>query len=557
MEDGTRRSVDDLAKALECILDSVIEETGLSTTSKKKKHNLTANQLKTVQSLHKFVSSSSFQQNTGSTSAISGTIACCDGFISEWENAGGKSAAVQQLVALLQKASYQSASLVNRRHFYRSFRSRTSPMKIVRIVRRDDPLGATIKCDGGKVYIARIIAGGVADRSACIQEGDRVLEVNNVSVADKTADEIVALLNRCDGGCVTFKLIPAEISNPQNNQPDQSHIHLRALYDYDGSKDTRHPCPEAALAFRKGDILELLVCNDEHWWQARCLGSGALAHGEDRILSAAHAGNGVGLLRVGLIPSELLQQKTKQAEEKKTPSKNCSEDDLYYESVCRWTNRTNLVRPIVLIGPPGVGRNELKRRLLMLFPERFSTTVPHTTRPPRPGEVEGVDYYFVERGEMEEMIEEDQMLEFGEFRGNLYGTALSAVRKAREKATPLLTPHPLALRHLRTAEFSPILIFVQPPSFEVFKESREAFRARMARGSTASPGPTSRGFTDAEVRQVLTNAANLEHAYGHMFDARLVNANLEDSMSNLIKLLHSLESKPTWVPLSWATKCVD
>ena len=55
------------------------------------------------------------------------------------------------------------------------------------------------------------------------------------------------------------------------------------------------------------------------------------------------------------------------------------------------------------------------------------------------------------------------------FPGNLYGTAISAVRVAREKGTPLLTPHPLALRHLRTPEFAPIIIFVQPPGFHDFK----------------------------------------------------------------------------------------
>lgn len=74
----------------------------------------------------------------------------------------------------------------------------------VRIVRRGEPLGATIKCERGKVYVARIMANGVADRSGCIQDGDRVLEVNGVTVADKEPKEIVKLLDKCDDGIVSF-----------------------------------------------------------------------------------------------------------------------------------------------------------------------------------------------------------------------------------------------------------------------------------------------------------------------------------------------------------------
>ncbi|VDM83883.1 unnamed protein product [Strongylus vulgaris] len=118
-----------------------------------------------------------------------------------------------------------------------------------------------------------------------------------------------------------------------------------------------------------------------------------------------------------------------------------------------------------------VMRNELKRRLIARFPHRFTTTVPHTTRPKRTGEVEGVDYYFIERPVMEKMIYSGQMLEFGEFRGNLYGTALSSVRDAQQAGIPLITPHPLALQLLRTQEFMPFIVFIQPPDAETFKVS--------------------------------------------------------------------------------------
>lgn len=59
--------------------------------------------------------------------------------------------------------------------------------------------------------------------------------------------------------------------------------------DYSGHTDSLHPCPEAALSFKRGDILELLVTADEHWWQARSFGSGAFAFSsQGLILSFLH-----------------------------------------------------------------------------------------------------------------------------------------------------------------------------------------------------------------------------------------------------------------------------
>ncbi|CAB3402776.1 unnamed protein product [Caenorhabditis bovis] len=578
MTKNGKPTVEELSKAFDSILESVLEETGLG-TSNKCEHKSYA-----VDRLYNFAASE-FRRHASPTTSTSEIVSCCDDFISDWETSGSKSAAVQQLIAVLKRPHIRGLLWATEDIAAQRYAPELPPIpfevdedegiavKIVRIVRRDEPLGATIKCDHGKVYVARIMAGGVADRSGCIQEGDRVLEVNGESVLDKRSDEIVALLNKCDGGCVTFKLVPAEVWNnhaaKSHNNNDKSHIHLKALFDYEGGKDPRHPCPEAALSFKRGDILELLVCNDEFWWQARRIGYGALAYSKER--DDEHGSKGV-----GLIPSETLQQKTRSLEngnEKKSSLNsltrgviasrhrlNEASEEKYYESVCR--SRLNIIRPIVLIGPPGVGRNELKRRLLMLFPERFSTTVPHTSRQQRVNEIEGVDYYFTQRKAIEKMIEKDEMLEFGEFKGNLYGTAVSSVRLARKKGTPLLTPHPLALRNLRTAEFAPIIIFVQPPSFHDFKETREAFRSRMTRAQSAASSNNAstmgsglgRGFTDTEIRQIIDNAISMEKTYGHMFDARIVNTNLDDTMSELIKLIHLLETKPTWVPLNWATK---
>ena len=96
-----------------------------------------------------------------------------------------------------------------------------------------------------------------------------------------------------------------------------------------------------------------------------------------------------------------------------------------------------------------------------------------TSRPQRPGEVHGKEYFFVSREKMEEDIGSGKFLEFGEYKGNLYGTASENVRSILTAGlTCVLNPHSQALKMLRTAEFKPYIIYVKPPPFEVLKLSR-------------------------------------------------------------------------------------
>ncbi|KIH47905.1 PDZ/DHR/GLGF domain protein, partial [Ancylostoma duodenale] len=88
-------------------------------------------------------------------------------------------------------------------------------------------LGSNDKKRPRKIYIARLIAGGVAARSACIQEGDRILEVNGLPTSDLSIDDVARILNRVDKGTVTLKLVPAEMSTRTDN--GTPHVYLRAL----------------------------------------------------------------------------------------------------------------------------------------------------------------------------------------------------------------------------------------------------------------------------------------------------------------------------------------
>lgn len=89
------------------------------------------------------------------------------------------------------------------------------------------------------------------------------------------------------------------------------------------------------------------------------------------------------------------------------------------------------LRPVVIIGPSGVGKGTLVARLMAKHGDHFGFTVSHTTRQPRPGEQDGKDYHFVTSDAMQQAVLGGEFLEHAEVHGNLYGTSIDAVRKVK------------------------------------------------------------------------------------------------------------------------------
>ena len=469
-------------------------------------------------------------------------------------------------------------------------------MKIVQLVKSQDTLsgaknaepivGATIKAEDttGKILIARVMHGGAADRSGLIAVGDEVIEVNGINVEGTTPTEVLKILQEAEH-TITFKLVPAVGRPPLR----ESRVRLKALFDYNPYDDKYIPCKEAGLGFVKGDIIHIVSQDDPYWWQARreC----------DRSM------------RAGLIPSKALQEKRilherseKQAEREGKSSLLCgvgkqkipengvpdfcapfisssdqfspitstgcagsktktkkimydvTENDDFdreeiatYEEVARLFPRSGRYRPIILIGPPGVGRNELKRRMIALEPDRLKVTVPHTSRPKKPTEIDGVDYFFSPRDQMLQDIDLGKFLEHGEFRGNLYGTSVEGIRDLIGAGyQPILSPHYQALKMLRTPELKPYIIYIKPPTFEVLKETRHRAYAR----STFDES-NSRSFTDDEFREMISAGNRIEFLYGHWFDLELVNDDLGGCLESLVRAVRRLDQDAQWVPASW------
>uniref|UniRef100_A0A8C5J2U9 MAGUK p55 subfamily member 7 n=1 Tax=Junco hyemalis TaxID=40217 RepID=A0A8C5J2U9_JUNHY len=363
-------------------------------------------------------------------------------------------------------------------------------VKIIRLVKNREPLGATIKRDEhtGAIVVARIMRGGAADRSGLIHVGDELREVNGIPVDDKKPEEIIHILAQSQGA-ITFKIIP---SVKEEMPVKEGKMFIRALFDYDPNEDKAIPCKEAGLAFRKGDILQIMSQDDATWWQAKHEGdanprAGLIPskHFQERRFALRRPEVQVQPLKISNRKSSGFRRSFRLSRKDKKTNKSmyeCKKSDQYdtadiptYEEVAKYRRQPNeKYRLVVLVGPVGVGLNELKRKLLISDTQHYGVTVPHTTRPRRSQESDGVEYIFISKHLFETDVQNNKFIEYGEYKNNYYGTSLDSVRSVLAKnKVCLLDVQPHTVKHLRTYEFKPFVIFIKPPSLDRLRETRK------------------------------------------------------------------------------------
>lgn len=180
------------------------------------------------------------------------------------------------------------------------------------------------------------------------------------------------------------------------------------------------------------------------------------------------------------------------------------------------TKLLTLGKLIVLTGPSGVGKGTLMRLLLSRHPE-LNYSISATTRPPRPGEVDGKDYYFISRSKFQDLIEEGEFLEWAEFASNLYGTPRKPVIELLESGKSVLLEIELeGARQIRTQFPEVLSIFILPPNFN---ELEKRIRGRKKDSEAA----ISRRLKRA--KEEIDSAAE--------FDIQIVNDDLETAVHEI------------------------
>ena len=134
---------------------------------------------------------------------------------------------------------------------------------------------------------------------------------------------------------------------------------------------------------------------------------------------------------------------------------------------------------IVLSAPSGAGKTTICREILRMFPDvRFSVST--TTRPPRPGEVDGKDYHFVSKEEFRERIDRGEFIEWVENYGQLYGTSKKTMDSFLERGHDLILDiEPRGAKAIREHYPRGVFILILPPSLSELK-SRLAKRGESA-----------------------------------------------------------------------------
>ncbi|XP_068011214.1 peripheral plasma membrane protein CASK isoform X10 [Melanerpes formicivorus] len=409
----------------------------------------------------------------------------------------------------------------------------------------DEPMGITLKMNElNHCIVARIMHGGMIHRQGTLHVGDEIREINGISVANQTVEQLQKMLREMRGS-ITFKIVPSyrtqssscerdspstsrqspanghsstnnSVSDlPSTTQPKGRQIYVRAQFEYDPAKDDLIPCKEAGIRFRVGDIIQIISKDDHNWWQGKL----------------ENSKNGT----AGLIPSPELQEwrvaciameKTKQEQ----------------QASCTWFGKKKKQYKDKYLakhnaGAHGVGRRHIKNTLITKHPDRFAYPIPHTTRPPKKDEENGKNYYFVSHDQMMQDISNNEYLEYGSHEDAMYGTKLETIRKIHEQGLiAILDVEPQALKVLRTAEFAPFVVFIAAP--------------------TITPGINElpkwcRKLPDESLQRLQKESEILQRTYAHYFDLTIINNEIDETIRHLEEAIELVCTASQWVPVSW------
>uniref|UniRef100_A0A8C5ARP8 Calcium/calmodulin dependent serine protein kinase n=1 Tax=Gadus morhua TaxID=8049 RepID=A0A8C5ARP8_GADMO len=404
----------------------------------------------------------------------------------------------------------------------------------------DEPMGITLKMnDLNHCIVARIMHGGMIHRQGTLHVGDEIREINGISVANQTVEQLQRML-RDMRGSITFKIVPSYRTQgsscedlPSSIQPKGRQIYVRAQFEYDPARDELIPCKEAGVRFCVGDIIQIISKDDHNWWQGKL----------------ENTKNGT----AGLIPSPELQEwrvaciameKTKQEQQasctwfgkkkKQYKDKYLAKHNAVFDQLDLVTYEEVVKLPafkrktLVLLGAHGVGRRHIKNTLITKHPDRFAYPIPHTTRPPKKEEENGKNYYFVSHDQMMQDISNNEYLEYGSHEDAMYGTRLETIRHIHQTGlVAILDVEPQALKVLRTAEFAPYVVFIAAP--------------------TITPGINE----DESLQRLQKESEILQKTYAHYFDQTIINNEIDETIRHLEEAIDLVCTTNQWVPVSW------
>jgi len=188
---------------------------------------------------------------------------------------------------------------------------------------------------------------------------------------------------------------------------------------------------------------------------------------------------------------------------------------------------------VVLSGPSGAGKNTLLSAVLPRIPD-LKYSVSATTRPPRPGEKHGVDYYFLQDDEFQEMIDRGEFLEWAEFAGYRYGPPRRFVEECLAQGLTVITDIDIqGARQIKQRMPDGVFVFLLPPSFEELEK-------RLHKRGTDSSEAIGRRLKIAleEVAAIVD------------YDYWILNRDLEEACEQLVAIIRAERARVSRTDLS-------
>lgn len=182
---------------------------------------------------------------------------------------------------------------------------------------------------------------------------------------------------------------------------------------------------------------------------------------------------------------------------------------------------------VVISGPSGVGKGTVRRALFEKDDQEYFYSISMTTRPPRPGEVDGEDYYFVSREEFEQRIKEGKFLEWAEFVGNYYGTPKDVIEKQLDLGKEVILEIEVnGALQVRENMKDGVFIFIVPPG-------KKALYDRL----------TKRGTEDPKRIKERIDKADKEFMLAHKYDYIVVNDDVENAADRIRAIIRAEHAK--------------
>lgn len=182
---------------------------------------------------------------------------------------------------------------------------------------------------------------------------------------------------------------------------------------------------------------------------------------------------------------------------------------------------------VVISGPSGVGKGTVRRALFNMPKHNLVYSVSMTTRQKRPGEVDGIDYYFVDKEEFLKRKETGKFLETAEFVGNFYGTPLDKVNEQLDKGNEVVLEIEVdGAQQVKKKMPDCVMIFIVPPG-------KQALYDRLKR----------RGTESEEVISERIAKANREFKLAHLYDYIVVNDEVNNAADRIMAIIRAEHAK--------------